>query len=884
MDRKSELGVPLIQQSLYDQLFPDKSSVVSRLHLKFAQEHLSSHGLDKIEANNLPPVDIQLPRMLDSDILTHVHKLSLEVAEPYYSWAKRFASVELPPMPSLDTWLIQTGWVRYAPGENPVSVHYPLEPALVFDVETAVKVGKYPTLAVAVSNEAWYCWISTQVFRGGDQLIPMGDSPKLIVGHNVAYDWARVEEAYEFKRNPTEIRKLDTLSLHVCVSGISGQQRKQYLALKSAKEKGEESPYSPAWFDAGSMNSLKEVYQHYCGIEMDKTSRDLFVDGSLEDIKRNLRPLIGYCATDVLATHRVFSVVLPRYLRSCPHPASFAGMLEIGNSMITVDRTWSSYIAEAEYVFRKKSKEVEDSLIALAHEALVVENPQADPWLKNLDWEVPPYLTKKGEVRKNIKAPGKPNWYKDCLTKEGLKITTRSRITPYLLRLTWMGYPLRYSSETGWGYVVPRNEIHSSNFEPVELEDWEGYYYKMPHKDGDKANVGNPLAKDYLSAVEDGVLSSENMETAGTALNTAVACSYWVSIRERVRNQFVVWKGAIGIIIPQIIVCGTVTRRATESTFYTASSAKPNRIGSELKTKFVAPPGYKIVGADVDSEELWLSALLGDALYGMHGATAMGMQVLLGRKEDGTDPHSLTAKLMDISRDAAKVMVYSRIYGAGEKAAVQYLRAFNKALSEPQALGIAKKMFAATKGVRDRDTWKWVGGTESHTFNELELIAKSHDPRTPVLNAAISEALHPIVVQKDHMTSRINWGVQSSGRDFLDLLVVITMYLARDNRIDARLGLTLHDEARFIVKDSDVANFTLVLQISHVWVRAFISAKLGIYDLPDSVAWFTAVDVDTCWRKDPTSLCVTPSNSTPIPPGETWDIYRTARETYGCLF
>ena len=37
-----------------------------------------------------------------------------------------------------------------------------------------------------------------------------------------------------------------------------------------------------------------------------------------------------------------------------------------------------------------------------------------------------------------------------------------------------------------------------------------------------------------------------------------------------------------------------------------------DRIGSELKALSEAPPGFVFVGADVDSQEQWIAALLGD--------------------------------------------------------------------------------------------------------------------------------------------------------------------------------------------------------------------------------------------------------------------------------
>jgi hypothetical protein len=44
-----------------------------------------------------------------------------------------------------------------------VQVACPAEDAYVFDVETSVTEGHYPTLAAAVSAEAWYGWVSTRL-------------------------------------------------------------------------------------------------------------------------------------------------------------------------------------------------------------------------------------------------------------------------------------------------------------------------------------------------------------------------------------------------------------------------------------------------------------------------------------------------------------------------------------------------------------------------------------------------------------------------------------------------------------------------------------------------------------------------------------------------
>lgn len=44
--------------------------------------------------------------------------------------------------------------------------------------------------------------------------------------------------------------------------------------------------------------------------------------------------------------------------------------------------------------------------------------------------------------------------------------------------------------------------------------------------------------------------------------------------------------------------------------------------------------------------------------------------------------------------------------------------------------------------------------------------------------------------------------------------------------------------------------------------RCMFAHALGMQDLPQSVAFFSAVDIDQCLRKEVTMDCVTPSNPT----------------------
>jgi DNA polymerase gamma 1 len=455
---------------------------------------------------------------------------------------------------------------------------------------------------------------------------------------------------------------------------------------------------------------------------------------------------------------------------------------------------------------------------------------------------------------------------------------------------------------------VPLDFHHPDDEALQALALHEGFmFYKLPHKDGEAANVGSPLAKTFVKYAQDGTLMSPGDDARG-ALDMNAQCSYWISARDRVLKQMVVWQrqglnmgmavgddpgSKAGIIIPQVITMGTVTRRAIERTWLTASNAKENRVGSELKAMVRAPPGYAIVGADVDSEELWISSAMGDAQFGVHGATAVGWMTLEGTKAARTDLHSKTASILGLSRDQAKVFNYSRIYGAGMRHAVKLLLQANADMLPEQAQRLAEQLYTSTKGKNTQrtDVFRrkfWFGGTESFVFNKLEEIALSEQPTTPALGCGITHALSkrylPAGFGSDYMTSRINWVVQSSGVDYLHLLIVSMDHLIQTYDIKARYLISVHDELRYLVAERDRYRAALALQIANLWTRCLFAYRLGMDDLPQGVAFFSAVDVDSVLRKEVDMSCVTPSHPKPIPPGESLSINQVLERTGGTLW
>ncbi|KAH9249204.1 hypothetical protein BASA83_000673 [Batrachochytrium salamandrivorans] len=936
---------------------------LSRLHL--AENNLLGKNLDP-----LPEITLPLPPLVsknadssDPSLLSieeHIRIISLEQAEPYLTLARLFVSAKLPPIPT--TWVKSSGWTRYGPDGSATAIkHPPLGESLSFDVEVLYKMTNYPVIATAVSTNAWYSWCSPTICgmeKTFQDLIPFGTDkvPRIIVGHNVSYDRSRILE--EYHSEPTKNAFIDTMSLHCAVSGMSTQQRHLWNKHRKSKygdpssdseleskppivdlEEGQgieqESDLSQEhpWITKTSVNSLLEVARLHLKKYTDKTVRDMFSATDMDqfDDPKTFQTLMSYCANDAQVAHELFCSLFPRFEKKCPHPASFAGVLHMGKSYLTVSEDWHDFIDRCDSLCDSTQNAVEKDLVALAESALLLQKDDAykdDPWLKYLDW-TPKVIrmvsakisSKDGSILHQARPfkrsgdpflEGKPKWFCEYWDpeKKSLSLSTGVRLAPYLLRLQWNGFPLSHCRAYGWMYRRPSKDLSRNpeslrlrlsfssdpkdkTFDPIASFDTENAYFRIPHANGEDHNCGNPLAKAYISAFERNILTSA-FPDAQHILEQHAQCTYWISSRSRINSQFVVWdklaqplgysarsdkENKIGVILPQLIPMGTITRRAVEPLWMTASNAKSKRIGSEIKSMVVPPKGYSFVGADVDSEELWIASVFGDAQFGQHGSTAIGFMTLQGTKSAGSDMHSVTGRILGITRDQSKVFNYGRIYGAGLKFAVQLLLQGNPEMTREVAEEKAEMLYKSTKGQRYRSMGRfrnlWHGGTESMMFNTLDWIATYSDPRTPVLGCQIPDALMPLNVNQKFMPSRINWAVQSSGVDYLHILLISMDYLMRRLRIDGRFLISIHDEVRYIIKDEHVDLACLAMHISNLWARSMFASRLGLYDLPLNVAFFSLVDIDHCLRKEVDMSCITPSHRSPIPPGKSLTIHET---------
>ncbi|KAF1766699.1 hypothetical protein GCK72_006657 [Caenorhabditis remanei] len=662
-----------------------------------------------------------------------------------------------------------------------------------------------------------------------------------------------------------------------------------------------------------------------------------------------------------------------------------------------------------------------------------------DVWMWNQDWSVNSKSECHEWLIKLFKARKFVNLGLEEVDSE--HIALKSQLIPAIFGFVFGPFPLFKTRTKGWGFLVPnwkavekilenpewnsiemrvdakadavRKQFPLRNFyETVQNNvymfgelpispDKKGFemdegglvrFYQLDHPTGE-GNVGDPLTKHFAKDLKEQVLRPTRHEDLfSVVLDSIQTTQFWTSYSDRYRSEVAIWypekKWKVGenemmegAIAAAVVPAGTVSRRSVHKLWVTLTNQSTGHvIGTGIKAMVQAPEGFRLVGADVDSQEQWLAALYGDASaekrlpleLRVPGKTAFSNMMLAGSKSDNTDLHSVVANQLKISRNHAKVLNYARLYGSGETHAGKHLMRIG-GMKQTDAEATAAQLFKLTKGetakymkvdlkmncfvdkyieetAKDPDSSKiltidgvyympsyssqfssetvefenwflskyssllnlneshqdnliysiyenaedqrklFVGGYESSTFNFLETSAAAHDLRTPILGCQIADSLGKLpegtpdsaYFDRRYKRSVMNWIVQSSAVDFLHLLLISMQWLCDIYKIDARFVISIHDEVRYMCKEKDAPRLALALQLSNLLVRAFISQRVGICQLPNTVAFFSQVDCDTVLRKEVDTESINP-DGTKIENGVAWTIDDLLKLTGGKL-
>lgn len=884
MPRLTELGYPVVEENLHHRIFgKEKPKVMSRLAKQKAEKLLKSFKIpvpvdypDHLYDGPLP-----LPELRGENLREHFESIASEQVGHYKELGDSFSKTKLPSsLPGSFDLVFEPGWTRYTCQEGhwvTEPVPYPLEEVFTFDTETFVHRGAYPIIGTALSAEAVYVWLASELINSSlpedewDQwsMIPIGEN-RLVIGHNVSYDRVRAQEGYSLDRTKPENFYFDTLSAHIGVSGLASGQRWLYiLAGKDPESLTEEEKrklrYAPKWLDEGSTNSLVATYNfHVYEVrkffgenveplsEGDKKIRDLFVKATdLETINGRLGEALEYAIKDAFYTAELFQALWPKYLDATPSMVALCGHYHLNGSIVPLASNWKEWIQNVEHVYEEHNAEMTQickDLMWKCYEEWKDAGCEEsywknDPWLSQLKekWEV------KIPAGGKSKYAGVPTWVRPFIKDSEEKIGVKSRLAHLLLRLEWKGKPITWVEGEGWCYL---NE--------------DALLTKIPHPKGTGENVGSLFGKEFVEDFKTGLAGSKLPE-AQRAIEIAVACSYWTGTRKRVMDRIYLPvenpHGSDALVtLPGILAHGTVTRRTVENLFAVMCSTKPHRIGTELKTRVQAPEGWKIISADYDAQELNIAGIYADRWEGGYvGCSPMGYSVLSGSKEAGTDPHSALAKLAGIDRDTAKIAGFSVLYGAGVKAVQMYIRRRYPDKSPSEVKNFAYKILESKKGRQRNGLYE--GGSDSGAFNMMEEISmRSRVPQLPCLGTKISTAMRPAAVGDEFRTGRTNWAIQASGAEILSITLTAVGWLAKEYKIPYRFLISIHDELHFMTPQRYAEQFAVLFQMAHMYTWALFHSAVGIPELPLSRAFFSSVAIDDRIRKSPKENTTTLSN------------------------
>jgi DNA polymerase gamma 1 len=831
--------------------------------------------------------EFYIPPLRGDNIAEHFDNIGSEILSGKVRLLKSFANCEVPEPPQPSDLVYVPGWTRYRwDPEKPwiwtvESVgETGLEgiPIAVFDCETFVKGSDFghPILATAVSPDSYWVWMHEsfvdETIPHTPTLVPLGTVNSLLIAHNVGFDRQRTQEAYYVRHDPFHPTEpfgnlwFDTMSAHINVSGLASEQRFMFTQNDSSFA----GVTRPIWADKGSMNNLVDAYNFHCQpvIPMEKESkktRNLFVVAeSMVDFVPDRDELVSYALRDVKVTYDLYAVLVLKYLQANPSLTTLYGHFAQTGSVLPVISDWNHWVANCEKVW-EESISRQDELLGEMAEQLLLDwrnddvDVVSDPWLSQLDWEAN-YALKKDGKPKSVWY-GIPIWYrKNAKNSKELgrivlePITTKSRVSHILLRLKWKGQPLVYNDTRGWTY----------------WDDEKSQYERVPHTDGDGINVGGVLSKDYLDDFESGTLSSD-LPQAQELIRLAIKVSYWTSVRSRVRDQLptpAIDSAEMTIVIPQTVPHNTATNRAGERLWLTVPDPKPDKIGTEVKTRVQVESPWTFVSSDYDGQESVVASIFADCQYRMAGSTQFGHSVLAGSKEDGTDMHSVTASTIGISRTIAKNCNYGMLYGSGAKTLAATIRKGNKSILLADAMSMGKKLIASKKGKKaSAMSPNLVGGSDSFAYNEMSRIANTSIPLNPLSGTRMSTSFRPEVVGSDFFTMRNNWVIQSTGSAMLHAFLTAMEHLTRRYGVQARFCMSVHDSVLFMCLEEDADLVSALYQVAHLWSWAWLRYNYGICEMPHANAWFSSIEVDKIFRKAATAGTVTVSQPVREPDG-----------------
>lgn len=634
---------------------------------------------------------------------------------------------------------------------------------LDFEAEQIEKDVWRPTCCAihGVESGSWYFWMASE----GDEVMPFPPK-RIVIGHNsAAYDRRYLSAEYDFV--DSKLVHIDTMQMAAMIQGMAedkegknGSANFLLTKWKMFDQRRQNGRGVPVWYNKCGPVNLKFLADRYLGIDLDKSVRDAIID---DPTTVSADSLYRYCSNDVYITALLAQKLLPIARRYAPNDATWVGMTRVNSSKYYL-RDWDMFLARSE-----RQYQLAQDKLRVFQEELIEHALENEFDLPDLDW--------KKYIRGKYK--GQPHWVKNAKETGPLS----GNVSAYLLDLYWDSKKVSlYKPAKGEG-TVPK---------------WRTEDGPLPHPMGGNSNLGTPLCSDYVGFAKSGMLESKAVGKEGLVniFEHLDSCTQWVSYRSRYNTIYrrSVREG-LDLSVADLNGTGTVSRRSV-GLWVVLPKPNKNKIGSDVMTHIVPPDGYDLVTADFVSQESRIAcAVYGDAKAGKHFSTEWTKAVMVGRKEDKTDAHNLTAARFQIPRRDAKTINFLLQYGGGLLKLICSLILI-KGISKHEA---EKMCIDFMHWYKDRNT-----GVAAPIFNALKQAAHKEHGETYLLSVRQPNSINPkfLFDSSAFHTLRTNWPIQSAGVDEKHCLISLIEHYAKTLGIakDIQFALDVHDRVGYFAR------------------------------------------------------------------------------------
>ena len=258
-------------------------------------------------------------------------------------------------------------------------------------------------------------------------------------------------------------------------------------------------------------------------------------------------------------------------------------------------------------------------------------------------------------------------------------------------------------------------------------------------------------------------------------------------------ESFLKWVQEDGRIHANFNPTVTLTGRYSSSSPNLQNIPKSGDTGDLIRSSFVSPEGFSLVGCDCSNFQIRILAQYLDALYGnTEDGHALANDF---NTNESADPHQVTADLLGVSRKQGKTMNFSVMFGSGAEKMGKVM-----GCSKDEAEALQQKMLSLFPSIGKLKQAVWKQGIVIHDLYGRRGVYPELNSEDRKISAHAQRQMFNFIIQATEASIMKMLMVQG--------LIMCEFYGAKyPNLPKPKLVLMVHDEVLFEVSNEYVTDF-----------------------------------------------------------------------------